>query len=125
MNEFLFHVPTILCVAGIGADTTLAVFPASTSHKTVKATEIQSITETNVFGYSENERKSQRGPRKPYAEHSGTRKPCAHRAGIEPSTTIVALARVAVTEPHILPNFERTTERAQKAFLDINFYCFP
>ena len=56
---------------------------------TMKATEVQCRTETNVSEYSEDEGKR----RKTDAEHGGAQKSHARRAGIEPTTTD-ALANV-------------------------------
>ena len=71
----------------------LAVFSAGTAHKTVKATEVQCRTETNVPEYSEDGGKPQCRLRKTDAGHEGTQKSRARRAGIEP-TTSGALASV-------------------------------
>ena len=71
----------------------LAVFSAGPALKTVKATEVQCRTETNVSEYSEDGGKPQWKLRKTDAEHGGTQKSRARRAGIEP-TTIGALASV-------------------------------
>ena len=51
--NFLFHAPTIIGMVGIDADATLAVFLYGTALKTMKVTETQSRTETNVSGYGE------------------------------------------------------------------------
>ena len=71
----------------------LAVFSAGTALKPVKATEVQCRTETNFSEYSEDGGKPQRRQRKTEAEHGGTQKSRARRAGIEP-TTIGALASI-------------------------------
>ena len=81
-------------MVGINADTTLRSFSAGTALKTVKATEVQCRTETNISEYSEDGGKQQWWLRKTDAEHGGTQKSRARRAGIEP-TTIGALASVA------------------------------
>ena len=86
-------------MAGIGAEMTIAVFSAGIVLMKLaspsKATDIQSRTETNVSGHSEDEGNPQRWSRKTNTEHGDTHKPRAGTAGIEP-TAIVALSSFTV-----------------------------
>ena len=79
MNKLFFHAPTIICVVGINADMTLAVFSASKQQintADVKLTFLKMAkTEESPNEGCENGRWTWRYPES-----------CARTAGIEPST---------------------------------------
>ena len=80
----------------IGQDTTFAVFSADTAVTTVKATEKQCKTETNVFEFSADGGKPPMRLWKTDAEQGGSQKPRSPRVGIKPTTIGTPLAWCAL-----------------------------
>ena len=93
MNEFFFQTSTTIGAVEIRGDTTLEAFSGSTAHSTVRATEMQCMTGTNVSGNGEDGGKPQQTLRKTDEEHGCFQKPHARRAGTE-VTTIGGLTSV-------------------------------